>query len=184
MRNWYRMRNSRLRTTTFPGSRIADEKARFDAAVVTARAELASLGAHIPAGAPAEFEAFLNVHLMMLDDPTLSDTPKQLIESLQCNAEWALKLQMDALIDQFESIEDGYLRDRKTDVIQVVERVLKVLMGRPGQVLARNAPEENSILVAHDLSPPTSSSSRATALQASSPILGARPRTPQSSRAA
>ena len=134
-------------------SRVADEKARFDAAVVTARAELASLGEHIPAGAPAEFEAFLNVHLMILDDPTLSETPKQLIESLQCNAEWALKLQMDALIEQFESIEDGYLRDRKTDVIQVVERILKVLMGRPGEVLARNAPEENSILVAHDLSP-------------------------------
>ena len=134
-------------------ARVTDEKARFDAAVVTARAELASLGEHIPIGAPAEFEAFLNVHLMILDDPTLSEMPKQLIESLQCNAEWALKLQMDALIEQFESIEDGYLRDRKTDVIQVVERILKVLMGRPGQVLARNAPEENSILVAHDLSP-------------------------------
>ena len=76
-------------------SRIAEEKARFDAAVVTARAELASLGEHIPAGAPAEFEAFLNVHLMILDDPTLSEMPKQLIESLQCNAEWALKLQSD-----------------------------------------------------------------------------------------
>jgi phosphotransferase system enzyme I (PtsI) len=134
-------------------SRIVDEKARFDAAVVTARAELASLCEHIPAGAPAEFEAFLNVHLMILDDPTLSETPKQLIETLECNAEWALKLQMDALIEQFESIEDGYLRDRKNDVIQVVERILKVLMGRPGEVLARNAPEENSILVAHDLSP-------------------------------
>src|SRR5258708_4957695 len=82
---------------------------------------------------------------MIVDDPTLSEMPKQLVESLQCNAEWALKLQMDALIDQFERIEDGYLRDRKTDVVQVVERILKVLMGRPGQVLARSTPEENSI---------------------------------------
>ncbi len=134
-------------------SRVAEEQARFDAALVTARAELASLGQHIPAGAPAEFEAFLNLHLMILDDPTLSEVPKQLIESQQCNAEWALKLQMEALIEQFERIEDGYLRERKTDVIQVVERVLKVLMGRPGKVLARSTPEENSILVAHDLSP-------------------------------
>jgi phosphotransferase system enzyme I (PtsI) len=134
-------------------SRVADEQARFDAALVTARAELASLGQHIPAGAPAEFEAFLNLHLMILDDPTLSEVPKQLIETQQCNAEWALKLQMEALMDQFERIEDGYIRERKTDVIQVVERVLKVLMGRPGEVLAHSAPEENSILVAHDLSP-------------------------------
>jgi len=136
-----------------PKSRIADEQARFDAALVTARAELAGLGQHIPVGAPAEFEAFLNLHLMILDDPTLSEVPKQLIETQRCNAEWALKLQMEALMEQFERIEDGYIRERKTDVIQVVERVLKVLMGRPGEVLAHSAPEENSILVAHDLSP-------------------------------
>ncbi len=136
-----------------PKSRIADEKVRFDAALVTARAELAGLGQHIPVGAPAEFEAFLNLHLMILDDPTLSEVPKQLIETQRCNAEWALKLQMEALMEQFERIEDGYIRERKTDVIQVVERVLKVLMGRPGEVLAHSAPEENSILVAHDLSP-------------------------------
>ena len=136
-----------------PKARIPEEKARFDAAIVTARAELASLAQHIPVGAPAEFEAFLNLHLMILDDPTLSEAPKQLIETRQCNAEWALKLQMEALIEQFERIEDGYLRDRKSDVIQAVERVLKALIGRPGQLLDRSMPEENSILVAHDLSP-------------------------------
>ena len=136
-----------------PKARIPEEKARFDAAIVTARAELASLAQHIPVGAPAEFEAFLNLHLMILDDPTLSEAPKQLIETRQCNAEWALKLQMEALIEQFERIEDGYLRDRKSDVIQAVERVLKALIGRPGQLLDRSIPEENSILVAHDLSP-------------------------------
>ena len=134
-------------------ARIPEEKARFDAAIVTARAELASLAQHIPVGAPAEFEAFLNLHLMILDDPTLSEAPKQLIETRQCNAEWALKLQMEALIEQFERIEDGYLRDRKSDVIQAGERVLKALIGRPGQLLDRSMPEENSILVAHDLSP-------------------------------
>ncbi len=136
-----------------PKARIPEEKARFDTAIVTARAELASLAQHIPVGAPAEFEAFLNLHLMILDDPTLSEAPKQLIETRQCNAEWALKLQMEALIEQFERIEDGYLRDRKSDVIQAVERVLKALIGRPGQLLDRSMPEENSILVAHDLSP-------------------------------
>jgi phosphotransferase system enzyme I (PtsI) len=136
-----------------PKSRISEEKARFDAAIVSARAELASLAQHIPVGAPAEFEAFLNLHLMILDDPTLSEAPKQLIETRQCNAEWALKLQMEALMEQFERIEDGYLRDRKSDIIQTVERVLKALMGRPGQLLDRSTPEENSILVAHDLSP-------------------------------
>ncbi|HZP94326.1 MAG TPA: phosphoenolpyruvate--protein phosphotransferase, partial [Burkholderiales bacterium] len=106
-----------------------------------------------PPGAPAEFEAFLSLHRMILEDPTLSEAPKQLIEAQHCNAEWALKLQMEGLIAQFASIEDGYLRERRNDIIQVVERVLKALMGRPGQAMPKGVPEENAILVAHDLSP-------------------------------
>jgi len=54
---------------------------------------------------------------------------------------------------QFEEIEDVYLRERKTDVIQVVERVLKVLLGHPGYVPPTLKRDGDSILVAHDLSP-------------------------------
>jgi phosphotransferase system enzyme I (PtsI) len=136
-----------------PESQVATEKQRFDAAIAQVREDLIELADHIPAGAPpAEFEAFLNLHRMILEDSTLSAVPKQLIESMRCNAEWALKLQMDALVEQFASIEDAYLRERKADIHQVVERVLKALLGRPGYAV-RNIPEENAILVAHDLSP-------------------------------
>jgi phosphoenolpyruvate-protein phosphotransferase (PTS system enzyme I) len=135
-----------------PKTRVPEEQTRFDAAIETVRNELTALSGQIPAGAPAEFEAFLNLHRMILDDPTLSEAPKQRIESLQCNAEWALKLQMEELLEQFSRIEDSYLRERKTDIIQVVERVLKALLGKPGHML-RSVAEENSILVAHDLSP-------------------------------
>lgn len=136
-----------------PESQVASEKARFDAAIVQVREDLAELADHIPPEVPeAEFEAFLNLHRMILEDATLSEVPKQLIESMRCNAEWALKLQMDALVEQFDRIEDVYLRERKADIQQVVERVLKALLGRPGYAV-RSIPEENAILVAHDLSP-------------------------------
>ena len=136
-----------------PASQLQTEKARFDAAIAQVREDLMELAEHIPPGVPAaEFEAFLNVHRMILEDSTLSEVPKQLIDSMHCNAEWALKLQMDALVEQFTRIEDAYLRERKADVHQVVERVLKALLGRPGYAV-RNVPEENAILVAHDLSP-------------------------------
>ncbi|HEY4139188.1 MAG TPA: phosphoenolpyruvate--protein phosphotransferase, partial [Casimicrobiaceae bacterium] len=69
-----------------------------------------------------------------------------------CNAEWALTQQMGVLVEQFEQIEDSYLRERKNDVVQVGERVLKRLMGRPGTLPPTKA-EEQTILVAHDLSP-------------------------------
>ena len=56
---------------------------------------------------------------------------------------------MDVLVAQFNEIEDAYLRERQNDVMQVVERVLKRLMGRPGALPAASS-EEQTILVAHD----------------------------------
>ena len=137
-----------------PQHQVAEESARFDAALNTVRAELEELRTQIPPSAPREFEAFLNLHLMILNDSTLSQAPRQIIVSEQCNAEWALKVQMDVLLDQFDQIEDGYLRDRKTDVIHVVERLLKTLLGQPGYMpVPAMGGEQSLILVARDLSP-------------------------------
>ncbi len=137
-----------------PQQQIADELARFEAALTTVRADLEELRTQIPPNAPQEFAAFLNLHLMILNDTTLSKVPSEIIETELCNAEWALKVQMDALLDQFDAIEDGYLRERKADVIHVVERVMKVLLGQPGYAPIPDQTEEQSlILVAHDLSP-------------------------------
>ncbi len=102
--------------------------------------------------APAEFGAFIDVHWMILNDPTLSEVPRRIIAEQRCNAEWALTQQMNVLVEQFDEIEDPYLRERKADVVQVVERVLKRLMGKPGPIGTPGA-EHQTILVAHDLSP-------------------------------
>jgi phosphoenolpyruvate-protein phosphotransferase (PTS system enzyme I) len=74
---------------------------------------------------------------MILDDCDAVGGAAHIIESELCNAEWALKVQMDALLAQFDAIEDGYLRERSTDVIQVVERVMKALSGQPGRASRR-----------------------------------------------
>ncbi len=138
---------------TVAKNKIRSEKARFDRAIKTVQKELKNLEKHIPTDVPeAEFEAFINLHRMILEDSTLSETPKELIESMSCNAEWALKLQLDHLVEQFSKIEDSYLRERKADIRQVAERVLKALLGRPGQAPVASI-EENTIIVAHDLSP-------------------------------
>ena len=133
---------------------VTEESARFDAAVRKVRAEFTELHTEIPQGAPAEMSAFVNLHQMILDDATLSVEPRRIIETEQCNAEWALKVQADTLLAQFDAIEDSYLRERRNDVIQVVERVLRALSGAPGHVPppARDS-EQELILVAHDLSP-------------------------------
>jgi len=129
------------------------EIARFDRAMTAAQDELKALKKHIPPGSPAEFEAFLDLHRMILNDSALAQVPRELIRTRHENAEWALVQQMERLVERFEEIEDPYLRERKADVQQAVERVLAVLMG--GQTLVEPAlsEEEKLIVVAHDLSP-------------------------------
>src|SRR5450631_6866 len=132
---------------------VPAEIARLTQAIHAVQKELEGLhGAMTSGDAPAEFGAFLDVHWMILTDPTISETPKRMIAEQHCNAEWALTQQMAVLVEQFDTIEDPYLRERRADVVQVVERVLKVLLGKPGALRASSA-EEQTILVAHDLSP-------------------------------
>jgi len=132
---------------------VYEEVARFDAAMESTRQELAGLRSNRPLHAAAEFDAFLDLHLMILADEHIELASRKMIEREQCNAEWALKIQMDALVAQFEAFDDVYLRERKTDVIQVVERVLKKLTGQPGYLPPATMPGVKMILVAHDISP-------------------------------
>ncbi len=137
-----------------PRNKVSNEISRLGVAFTTVREELETLHASVISGpASAEFGAFLDLHRMILDDPTLSSAAKTYISQNQCNAEWAITQQTDVLLAQFEQIEDAYLRERKTDVIQVVERVLKALLGHPGYVPPPVKRAGDSILVAHDLSP-------------------------------
>jgi phosphoenolpyruvate-protein phosphotransferase (PTS system enzyme I) len=128
------------------------EVGRFSDAVATVLNDLENIRASLPASAPAELGSFVGTHIMFLADHSLSEAPKQVIRDEHCNAEWAIKQQMDDLVAQFNEIEDDYLRERKFDVVQVVERVIKVLMGHPGQA-SMEKQESGMILVAHDLSP-------------------------------
>ena len=138
---------------TIPLAQVPSEIERFSAAIGEVQQELEGLHAALTSGdAPGEFGAFLDVHWMILNDPTLSEAPKRIIAEQRCNAEWALTLQMGVLVEQFDQIEDSYLRERKADVVQVGERVLKRLMGRPGTIPPPGI-EEQTIVVAHDLSP-------------------------------
>ena len=138
---------------TITAEQVPAEIERLAQALRTVQKELESLHSAMTSGdAPAEFGAFLDVHWMILTDPTLAEAPRRMIAEQRSNAEWALTQQMSVLVEQFDAIEDPYLRERKADVVQVVERVLKVLLGKPGAVRPANA-EEQTILVAHDLSP-------------------------------
>jgi len=134
---------------------VDKELARFDAAIKAVKSELETMR-ETTENAPAELAAFIDIHTMFLEDPELVEKPREMIRERRCNAEWALVQQMEYLVEQFEQFDDPYLRERRFDVVQVVERVIKELVGRPGRAVtkaAKGVTEEMLIVVAHDLSP-------------------------------
>ena len=135
-----------------PESELAGEAARFDAAVKATRKQLEQLRSAIPENAPAELGAFISLHLMLLGDVTLSREPADILQEQAINAEWALKIQTDRLSQQFDEIDDEYLRQRKQDMLQVVERIQKNLAGQSTELNLDANLLDDTILIAHDLS--------------------------------
>jgi phosphotransferase system enzyme I (PtsI) len=121
-----------------------------------------------PKETPHELAALLDVHLMLLQDEELISGVKHWITERLYNAEWALTTQLEVLSRQFDEMEDDYLRERKADLEQVAERILRYMkgMGSPvAQPPARRRKAQKPdlllddsvdvplVLVAHDLSP-------------------------------
>jgi phosphotransferase system enzyme I (PtsI) len=143
------------------------EPAMIDAEVRRLRAardlvveELTALKEEVPEDAHAELVALLDVHLMLLQDETISEATRQWIVDRHYNAEWALSTQLEVVARQFDEMEDEYLRDRKADLEQVVERVIAALgrMGGDGAAKSAQSPrdfagEDPLVLVAADISP-------------------------------
>ena len=135
-----------------PENELDGEAARFEAAVKATRKQLEQLRSAIPENAPAELGAFISLHLMLLGDVTLSREPADILQEQAINAEWALKIQTDRLSQQFDEIDDEYLRQRKQDMLQVVERIQKNLAGQSTELNLDANLLDDTILIAHDLS--------------------------------
>lgn len=152
------------------GAQIEVEVTRLRAARDVVAAELTALQRDLRTDAPAELSALLDVHLMLLHDETLVVATKQWIEERHYNAEWALSAQLEVIARQFDEMEDDYLRERKADLEQVVERLLRVMArtGEGAKAAGARAPHEAAtgmtagghvvaedplVLVANDIAP-------------------------------
>jgi phosphotransferase system enzyme I (PtsI) len=132
------------------------EVKRLQDALAEVHRGLQALWTDLPKDAPTELGAFIDVHALILSDPMISEAPLDIIRTRHYNAEWALVTQIDELSAQFDEIEDPYLRERKADIQQVAERVLKVLMGTAQLAPAPVTDDQfqpQMIVVAHDISP-------------------------------
>ena len=145
-----------------PQEKVEAEVERLADAFNAARKEIEEITRNLPKDSLVEIRTFLDLHALILSDPMLSKEPLHIIRSRGYNAEWALSTQIDQLSAQFDEIEDPYLRERKADIRQVGERVMKKLQrpsdSLPGTPLPsiENIPADeriNMIVVAYDLSP-------------------------------
>ena len=148
-------------------AQVEGEIARLSAARDAVMEELQRLLATMPKDAPGELAGVLEVHLLLLQDPSMGADIRRWVTERHYNAEWALTSQLEVLTRQFDQMEDEYLRERKADVEQVIERVLRHLKGAALPVVAaaaRREPRQHDlalddtldvplVLVAHDLSP-------------------------------
>jgi len=148
---------------------VSAELARLAQAREAVMVELQSLHDHLPKESPPELAAILEVHLMLLQDTMLADGVSGWIKERFYNAEWALTSQLDVVARQFDEMDDAYLRERKGDLEQVVERMLRHMKGvthvMPHPSVKRSNPPRQQdlqldddmdvplVLVAHDLSP-------------------------------
>lgn len=134
-----------------PPRLIDIEVERFELAVKDARAQLLKIREHIPLHAPTEAASFIDTHVLILDDKMISHTPIEIIRGERRNAEWALNTQSELLSRMFEQMDDPYFRNKKTDVIHVVDRVLRNLMVHESDEHENLSSGE--IVVANDLTP-------------------------------
>jgi phosphotransferase system enzyme I (PtsI) len=151
-------------------AKTAEEIQRLRVARDAVSEEITRVQRDLPKDAPHELSALLDVHLMLLQDEQLISGVKHWINDRLYNAEWALTTQYEIIARQFDDMEDEYLRERKADLEQVVERMLGYMKGVASPVLPAPPPPGGRaarqqdlllddtmdvplVLVAHDISP-------------------------------
>ncbi len=135
---------------------IQEEVSRYKKAHTNAKNHLDSVLNNIPKSTPSEITAFIHSHLLMLDDEMLSDAPVEIILKQQCNAEWALKIQRDSIVNIFDAMEDDYLRTRRDDVDHVVNTIMQNLLSGAIHHGVHHSQEQRfsgHVIVADDISP-------------------------------
>jgi len=133
-------------------SETEKELLRFQTAMRDACNELHAIREQIPSDTPSDIIAFIDTHLLILQDNALSSVVESLIRDEGCAAEWALQLRRDALLKVFDAVDDPYLRTRRDDINHLVNQVLKLLTGQHSQ-LADNNELDGAIVVGHDIPP-------------------------------
>jgi phosphotransferase system enzyme I (PtsI) len=129
---------------------VEREVRRLRAAIRLARRQLLNIKARAETELGTEHAYIFDAHLLMLEDRKLLDEVESFIRAERANAEWAVKVAADRILAVYAEIKDDYLRERGSDIEDVVQRILVALSGEPPPL--RNLTED-AVIVAEDLLP-------------------------------
>jgi phosphotransferase system enzyme I (PtsI) len=124
---------------------------RLIQAIEAVQGVLVALQEHAQETIGQEEALIFEAHRMFLTDPVFADQIKQIIQEEQVNAEAAVERVSNELIAEFEAIDDDYFRQRKGDIKDVAQRLLRQLLGLEETTLS--ALTQPAIIIAHDLTP-------------------------------
>ncbi len=134
-----------------PPDQVDEEVARFQSARERARRELRELKVRMLRVLGEAYAGILEAQLLILDDASLVGETVEKIRAERVSASWALKEVVHAFMRRFDSIDDGYLRERGGDLADVHRRLQRLLRGNEGSAAA--VPEGPIVVVAHSLGP-------------------------------
>ena len=129
------------------------ELRRLREAVQEARAQLNEIRVRLAEELGYEHSFILDAHLLMLEDARLIEELEHDIRSRRVNAEWAVRSVTDRAIQAYKQINDPYLRERTSDLEDVMTRLLTILSGRDQFDLSKL--DQDVIIVAQNIWPST-----------------------------
>src|SRR6267378_7307269 len=131
---------------------LSEEINRLEKALIQTRHEILQVQRKVSEGMGAQEGSIFDAHLLVLEDRTLLDEVVRVIQEEKVNAEFAFHSVAERYATQLAAVEDEYLRERATDMRDVIGRVLNNLLGREDEIDLRRL-KEPCIIISHDLTP-------------------------------
>lgn len=146
------VRRPRIQREPVDPARVPLEISRLRQALEASRRQLLEIQERIAKEVGSQYARIFDAHLLILEDRWLVEEASATIQAQGVNAEYALQQVLEPVRQAFSRVEDGYLRERRTDVDDVGDRVLRNLLGQRGTFHVKGMRGE-AIVFAHDLSP-------------------------------
>lgn len=144
-------RRPRAKREVLDASRVPAEVARLKRALEDTRRQIQEVQGRIAKEVGAQYGRIFDAHLLILEDRLLAEEAIAYVRSHGVNAEYAVQEVLEPVRQAFSRVEDGYLRERRSDVDDVGDRILRNLLGQRPTIHVERPGE--TILFAHDLTP-------------------------------